>query len=162
DVVIANGTPAHAGTSFSLAAIGTISAGNSAATAITSAVISLISSAGNIGASGTPLIVSGGNSGNAQLTLTANATATTSGNGNVYIADSDSDVSGSQPALILGASAAGSGTAVDNTTGNFEVSTGNGGIQVAGAITATTDVKLQAQTNILAGAGGSVAGPQFD
>src|SRR5205823_6215983 len=88
------------------------------------------------------------------------ATSNTAGNGNIYISDSDNDVSGA-PALVLAASAAGSGTAVDATTGNLQVTTSNGGICVAGNSTATTGITLNAHTNIVRNLNFSLTSPEI-
>ncbi|MBX9570323.1 MAG: hypothetical protein K2X77_15610 [Candidatus Obscuribacterales bacterium] len=121
-----------------------------------SGVLSITSMTGNIGSSVQALSVSSGASGIKQLVLNASATANVSGLGNIYLRNTDADISSTQPALLLAASSAGSGAAVDNTTGNFEVSSTGGGIGIVGALSASTGLSLSGR-KVIQQAGGSFA-----
>src|SRR5205814_1578317 len=87
------------------------------------------------------------------LNLSATATANTSGNGNISISDCDADVSSLQPALLLSAFA-GSGTPVDNTTGNLTLTQTGGSIGIhpviaPATVTASNKIVFTAQNSIV-------------
>ncbi len=132
---------------------------------ITAPVINMTAVAGNIGLSETsPTIVSSGSSSKTQLQLTVNATANTNGNGNIWISDADQDVVWGVPvpALALKSAAAGSGTPIDATTGNIQITTIAGGISVAGATKASNVISFNSNSSILQTGVGSLAAPSIN
>src|SRR5205814_1028220 len=134
---------------------------------IAAPTISLTAITGNIGVdAGTPFLVSSGASGTTQLNLSATATANTSGNGNISISDSDADVSSLQPALLLSAFA-GSGTPVDNTTGNLTLTQTGGSIGIhpvisPASVSATTKIVFTAQNSIVQLHGEVISAPTIN
>lgn len=138
-------------TGGAIQSVGTISGAGSVSS--TSGLLSITSTAGNIGTSLTALAVSSGASGIMQLRLSANALTNAAGLGNVYIRSADADLSATLPALLLAGSSAGSGLPADNTTGNFEVTATSGGIGILGVVAATTGLTLSANTNLIQQAG---------
>ena len=133
---------ASASNSLTLQTAGSIT--RSGSFTASSQTMTLAATNGNIGSSAFPLLV--GTTGS-NLHLTATANANTSGNGNIYVNDADNDPVGSS-ALFINASSAGSGTPVDNTTGNFSATASNGSIAIAGNVSSSNNMVLQANGSI--------------
>jgi hypothetical protein len=110
-----------------------------------------------IGGSDAPIVVSSGASGT-PLQLTVNANNNLPQTGNVFISDADADISVPDSATILlnNGSSAGSGSSAALQSGNFSVNATNGSIGINGTISASSEIILEASTNIAQSATGSL------
>lgn len=120
---------------------------------IKSSSITMASATGNIGSSVIPISFTRTTFVAAPTHITTTATANTSGNGNIYL------VSGNNQGAVIDSATAGSGTPVDNTTGNFSLATTVGDITVDGPVSGSTSVALESAGSIFSGATGQVNGP---
>src|SRR5262249_54838745 len=126
---------------------------------LTALSLFLTSVAGNIGSSENPVRVGSAAPGASALELTANATANASGKGNVFVWDSAADLGGMAHGVVLRVSSAGSGTPVDNTTGIFALRSSAGGVEIAGDLSATTSVSVQAAESIVSTGNSAILAP---
>lgn len=120
---------------------------------INSPSMTMTSATGNIGSSVNPIMVFGPQFFNVPTHVSATATANTPGNGNIYL------LGGNNQGTVIDSATAGSGTPVDNTTGNFNFDNTIADITLAGMVSSSSSVTLQSAGSILSSATGQVTGP---